>query len=82
MSGRAYTIFDTAIGRCGIAWGHDGIVAVQLRDDVYPEPRAFRPERFLDGERDPYAHRACDPVCRRVGRRALRRPVPAQISAR
>ena len=25
-----YTIFDTAIGRCGIAWGERGIVAVQL----------------------------------------------------
>jgi methylated-DNA-[protein]-cysteine S-methyltransferase len=25
-----YTLFDTAIGRCGIAWGEDGIVGVQL----------------------------------------------------
>ena len=25
-----FTLFDTAIGRCGIAWGRGGIVAVQL----------------------------------------------------
>jgi methylated-DNA-[protein]-cysteine S-methyltransferase len=26
----AYTLFDTAIGRCGLAWGPDGILALQL----------------------------------------------------
>lgn len=26
----AYTLFDTALGRCGIAWGGRGIVGVQL----------------------------------------------------
>jgi methylated-DNA-[protein]-cysteine S-methyltransferase len=30
MAGRGYTIFDTGIGRCGIAWGGSGIVGVQL----------------------------------------------------
>ena len=30
MSGYGYTIFDTAIGRCGIAWSDSGIVGVQL----------------------------------------------------
>jgi methylated-DNA-[protein]-cysteine S-methyltransferase len=30
MAGRGYTIFDTAIGRCGIVWGDSGILAVQL----------------------------------------------------
>jgi methylated-DNA-[protein]-cysteine S-methyltransferase len=31
-----YTIFDTELGRCGIAWGDRGIAAVQLpgRDDA------------------------------------------------
>ena len=54
MSGRAYTIFDTAIGRCGIAWGHDGIVGVQLPEareietrkrlyQFYPDARETRP---------------------------------------
>jgi methylated-DNA-[protein]-cysteine S-methyltransferase len=30
MAGRGYTIFDTSVGRCGIAWGAFGIVGVQL----------------------------------------------------
>jgi methylated-DNA-[protein]-cysteine S-methyltransferase len=30
MAGRGYTIFDTSVGRCGIAWGHAGIVGVHL----------------------------------------------------
>lgn len=54
MSGRAYSIFDTAIGRCGIAWGQSGIVGVQLPEareidtrrrlfQLYPEAREIRP---------------------------------------
>ena len=54
MAGRAYTIFDTGIGRCGIAWGHAGIVGVQLPEareietrrrlfQLYPEGRETRP---------------------------------------
>ncbi len=27
---RGYCLFETAIGQCGVAWGADGIVAVQL----------------------------------------------------
>ncbi len=30
MTDRGFTLFDTAIGRCGIAWSARGIVAVQL----------------------------------------------------
>ncbi len=30
MTARGYTLFDTAIGRCAIAWGERGIVALQL----------------------------------------------------
>jgi methylated-DNA-[protein]-cysteine S-methyltransferase len=54
MLGRAYTIFDTAIGRCGIAWGQSGVVGVQLPEareietrkrlfQLYPEARETRP---------------------------------------
>jgi methylated-DNA-[protein]-cysteine S-methyltransferase len=54
MSGRAYSFFDTAIGRCAIAWGHAGIVGVQLPEareietrkrlfQLYPEARETRP---------------------------------------
>jgi methylated-DNA-[protein]-cysteine S-methyltransferase len=54
MTGRGYTIFDTGIGRCGIAWSHYGIVGVQLPEAreietrgrmlrQYPEARELRP---------------------------------------
>ena len=54
MAGRGYTIFDSTIGRCGIAWGASGIVAVQLPEAreietrrrmlrQYPDARELRP---------------------------------------
>ncbi len=54
MSGRAYTIFGTAIGHCGIAWSHAGLVGVQLPEareietrkrlfKLYPDAREMRP---------------------------------------
>ena len=54
MSGRGYTIFDTGIGRCGIAWGYAGILGVQLPEareietrrrlfQLYPDARETRP---------------------------------------
>jgi methylated-DNA-[protein]-cysteine S-methyltransferase len=54
MSGHGYTIFDTGIGRCGIAWGQSGVVGVQLPEAreietrrslfrLYPEARELRP---------------------------------------
>jgi methylated-DNA-[protein]-cysteine S-methyltransferase len=42
MAGRGFSIFDTAIGRCGIAWGDAGIVGVQL-----PEAREIETRRRL-----------------------------------
>ena len=30
MSGSGYALFDTAVGRCGIAWSERGVLAVQL----------------------------------------------------
>ncbi len=59
MSGRAYTIFDTAIGRCGIAWGYSGIVGVQLPEAreietrkrlfrLYPDARETRPPQNVE----------------------------------
>lgn len=30
MSGLGTAMFETAIGRCGIAWGEDGVVGIQL----------------------------------------------------
>jgi methylated-DNA-[protein]-cysteine S-methyltransferase len=42
MAGRGYTIFDTAVGRCGIAWGDSGILGVQL-----PEAREIETRRRM-----------------------------------
>ncbi|MQT13568.1 methylated-DNA--[protein]-cysteine S-methyltransferase [Segnochrobactrum spirostomi] len=39
MSAGGFTLFDTAIGRCGLAWGAAGLVAVQLPD---PDERGLR----------------------------------------
>lgn len=54
MAGRAYAIFDTALGRCGIIWSGTGVVAVQLPEAreidtrrriflAHPEAREQRP---------------------------------------
>ena len=53
MTGLGYTIFDTGIGRCGIAWGPLGVIGVQLPEareidtrrrlfQLYPEAREMR----------------------------------------
>src|SRR5476649_498488 len=64
MAGRGYTIYDTGIGRCGIAWGDSGVIGVQLPEAreietrrrlfrLYPEARELRPplnvEIAIDG---------------------------------
>ena len=53
MAARGYSIFDSGIGRCGIAWGDLGIIGVQLPEareidtrrrlfQLYPEARELR----------------------------------------
>jgi methylated-DNA-[protein]-cysteine S-methyltransferase len=59
MSGRGYSIFDTMIGRCGIAWGPGGIVGVQLPEAreietrgrmlrQHPDARELRPPLHVE----------------------------------
>src|SRR5436305_429934 len=43
-----FTIFDTAIGRCGIAWGPRGINAVQLPMGSEDKTRARIRQRYGD----------------------------------
>jgi methylated-DNA-[protein]-cysteine S-methyltransferase len=54
MAGRGYTIFDTGLGRCGIAWADNGVIGVQLPEAreietrgrmlrQYPDAREQRP---------------------------------------
>ena len=39
-------LFDTPLGRCGIAWGPDGIVGIQLPDTDDAETRQRMRDRF------------------------------------
>lgn len=46
MSAAGFTLFDTAIGACGIAWGARGIVGVQLPERSEAATRARLARRF------------------------------------
>jgi len=35
-----FALFDTSIGRCGVAWGDGGILGLQLPESTVPETRA------------------------------------------
>jgi len=56
--GLGYTVFDTALGRCGIAWSDAGVVGVQLPEAreietlrrlfrLFPEARELRPPQSI-----------------------------------
>lgn len=48
MTMKGFALFDTAIGRCGIAWGERGVLGVQLPEAREVETRARMLERFPD----------------------------------
>jgi methylated-DNA-[protein]-cysteine S-methyltransferase len=63
MSGLGYTIFDTSVGRCGIAWGELGVLGVQLPEareietrrrlfQLFPDTRELRPPPEIQGAID------------------------------
>jgi methylated-DNA-[protein]-cysteine S-methyltransferase len=63
MSGLGYTVFDTAVGRCGIAWGELGVLGVQLPEareietrrrlfQIFPDTRELRPPPEIQGAID------------------------------
>jgi methylated-DNA-[protein]-cysteine S-methyltransferase len=53
MTGHGFALFDTAIGRCGIAWGGRGIVGVQLPEARELATRARVLQRFPDAREAP-----------------------------
>jgi methylated-DNA-[protein]-cysteine S-methyltransferase len=55
MTATAYTLFDTAIGACGIAWGENGILGLQLPEGDAEKARARLARRF------PGAHESVPP---------------------
>lgn len=54
----AYSLFDTAIGRCGLAWGPRGVVGVQLpeRSEMTTITRILRHCPHADEIEPPKAH--------------------------
>jgi O-6-methylguanine DNA methyltransferase len=56
MSDLGFALFDTAIGRCAIAWGERGVVGVQLPETEEEETRRRMLRRF------PAAREAAPPV--------------------
>ena len=48
MTGHCFAIFDTAIGRCGVAWGPRGINAVQLPMGSEDKTRGRIRQRYGD----------------------------------
>ena len=46
MTANSFALFDTAIGRCGIAWGEGGVAGVQLPEAGEAETRARMLHRF------------------------------------
>src|SRR5262245_43524242 len=53
MSTPGFTLFDTAIGRCGIAWRARGIVGIQLPEVHGAATRARLLRRFPDARETP-----------------------------
>ena len=53
MSTQGATLFDTAIGRCGIAWGGRGIVGVQLPETHEGATRSRLLRRFPEAREAP-----------------------------
>jgi methylated-DNA-[protein]-cysteine S-methyltransferase len=59
MAGRGFALFDTGVGRCGIAWSDGGVVGVQLPEareietrrrlfQLYPQARETRPPFHIE----------------------------------
>src|SRR5579864_40689 len=71
MTDNGYTIFDTAIGRCGIAWNEHGIVAAGLPEIDDGELRARLLRRCPGGTEQappPAVQRAIDGIVALIAR--------------
>ncbi len=65
MTPRGFALFDTAIGKCGIAWSDSGVVAVQLPERSEHATRARLARRCPGANEVPPSfevHRAIDAI--------------------
>jgi O-6-methylguanine DNA methyltransferase len=65
MTAHSFALFDTAIGRCGVAWSDRGIVGVQLPEADEQQARARMLQRFPaagEGTPPPKIRRALDRI--------------------
>jgi methylated-DNA-[protein]-cysteine S-methyltransferase len=46
MTAHHFSLFDTPVGRCGIAWGERGVIGIQLPEGRETQTRARLVERF------------------------------------
>jgi len=77
MAGYGFTLFDTSIGRCGIAWSTRGVAGEQLPEGRDSATRARLLQRFPDGREN----RPPPPVQRAVdGMAGLLRGQPSDLS--
>jgi methylated-DNA-[protein]-cysteine S-methyltransferase len=53
MTGPEFALFDTEIGRCGVAWSADGIAGLQLPESKELRTRARIAERFPGARESP-----------------------------
>jgi len=63
MMASGFALFDTAIGRCGVAWGERGVAGIQLPEAGERETRARMLQRFPTAAEitpPPEVHRAID----------------------
>ena len=65
MNAPGFALFDTAVGRCGIAWAKRGVCCVRLPEARATEMRAHLVRRFPDAEESappPVVQRAIDRI--------------------
>jgi methylated-DNA-[protein]-cysteine S-methyltransferase len=65
MTAHSFALFDTAIGRCGVAWSDRGIAGVQLPQADEQQTRARMLQRFPaagEGAPPPEVQRALDRI--------------------
>src|SRR5260221_10883886 len=53
MTAHGFALFDTSIGRCGIAWGAQGISGVQLPEPSEGKPRGRLARRYPQARQAP-----------------------------